>query len=369
MKIAVYYNISFSGAKRVVKEHVGGLKSLGHSVDVYTTNTLSDIFSPELVSDNNYIYKFNPIDLNIPLVSRLKKDFIDTFFLLRRLHKKIAIDIDKRNYNLVLVHTDINTQSPFLLRYLKTKNVYYCLEPLRNAYEYALRINENIFFIKKYYENINRWIRKSIDRKNVLSAHNIIALSLFGRERIISAYDLYPKISYLGVNELIFKNNNIQKKNYVLFIAGKESIYGYDLAKKAMQLIPKKFNIELKIVSWKKDNSQRLIDSELVELYNQSIFTLSLSKYDTFGLVALESMACGIPVIALNVAGYRETILDDKTGYLVDFDHKQIASKMIYLLNNPNKTKEMGAYARKWIENEWTWSAQIKKLEEILKDL
>ena len=46
MKIAIFYNITFSGAKRVVMEHVKGLKLLGNSVDVFTTDTKTDIFDP-----------------------------------------------------------------------------------------------------------------------------------------------------------------------------------------------------------------------------------------------------------------------------------------------------------------------------------
>lgn len=370
MKIAIFYDIAFSGAKRVVKEHVKGLRSLGHFVDLYTTNQAIDDFDPGIEANNKYVnLPTNTKNINIPMLNRFKKDFFDTFYNLRNIHKKIAYEIDKKNYDIVLVHTDISTQAPFLLRYLKTKNAYFCLEPLRNAYEYSLRLKENVGLLKKVYEDINRWIRKIIDRKNTLSANYIIALSLFGRERIIAAYDLYPKISYLGVDAAIFRPKKIKKKYQVFFVAEKQSIYGYDLAQKAMNLIPKNIRPDFKIVSWKKNNLERLSDEELVDLYNQSIVVLSLSKFDTFGLVPLESMACGVPVIALNVAGYRETIKNNVTGFLTDFDPQEIADRIIYLLENPDKAREMGKNARKWVEDQWTWEIQIKNLEKILADL
>ncbi len=366
MKIAVFYNIAFSGAKRVVQEHVMGLRSLGHFVDVYTTDSAKDIFSPADKSNNAYLYSIKPIYINFPLLNRFKSDFIDTFLSLRGIHKKIAKDIDKKKYDIVLVHTDISTQAPFLLRYLKTKKVYFCLEPLRNAYEYSLRFKENVIFLKKIYENINRWFRKQIDRTNTLSSDHILALSLFGRERIISAYDLYPNISYLGVNEKLFRPKKTKKKKYIFFVAEKQSIYGYDLAIKAMDLVPKELKPEFKIVSWRKNNSKRLSDEELVDLYNQSLVTLSLSKFDTFGLVPLESMACGVPVIALNVAGYRETVIDNKTGYLVDFDPQAIADKIVYLLTHPEVIESMGKNGREWVKQKWTWESQINNLEKML---
>lgn len=368
MKIAIFYYIKFSGAKRVVLEHAKGLSSLGNTVDIYTTDQSNDIFDPSAYAKNKYYYEFKPLEINIPIIKRVKKDFYDAFLKLRFLHKKIANDIDERRYDIVLVHTDINTQAPFLLRYLKTKNVYFCLEPLRNAYEFSLRFKDDVGFLNKIYENFNRWIRKRIDLKNTLSANNILTLSLFARERIIAAYDLYPKVSYLGVNNDIFKHKKTKKKNQVFFVAEKYPIYGYDLATKALSLIPKEIRPELKIVSWKKNNGQRLSDAELVDIYNESLVALSLSRFDTFGLVPLESMSCGVPVIALNVAGYRETIKDKETGFLVDFTPEEIAKKIIYLLENSKVREEIGKNGRKWIEENWTWSKQIKNLENLLKE-
>ncbi|MEK7160183.1 MAG: glycosyltransferase family 4 protein [Patescibacteria group bacterium] len=369
MRIAIFYHIQFSGAKRVVQEHTKGLVSFRNTVDIYTTDNAKDIFDPGIYASNKFYYEFSPKSINFPVVKRIKSDFYDTFLSLKILHKKIAKDIDKRNYDIVLVHTDINTQAPFLLKFLKTKNVYFCLEPLRNAYEYSLRLKDNVSFLNKFYEDLNRTIRKKIDLKNALSANNILTLSLFARERIIAAYDLYPKISYLGVNEKVFKPKNIKKIKQVFFVAEKYSIYGYDLAKEAINLIPQKIRPNLKIVSWTKHNGDRLSDEELSNIYNQSIATLSLSRFDTFGLVPLESMSCGIPVIALNVAGYRETIKDKETGFLVDYNAKEISEKIMYFLNNPDKAKEFGENGRRWIGEKWTWEKQISKLNSLLEEL
>ena len=368
MKIAIFYNISFSGAKRVVMEHVRGLRAIGNYVDIYTTDTKSDIFDPGIYANKKFIYDLSSREINFPILRRLKKDYYDTFFSLKFKHKKIAKDIDKNKYDIVLVHTDITTQAPFLLRYIKTKNFYYCLEPLRNAYEYSLRVNNNLKILNKLYENLNRWIRKWIDRVNTLSADNIITLSLFGRERIIAAYDLYPKISYLGVDEKELIPKKVKKKNYILFVADKHPLYGYDVVEKAINLLPKNIKSKFKIISWTKENSERISDRELVNIYNESLVTLSLSKFDTFGLVPLESMACGIPVIAFNVAGYRETVISNKTGYLVDFDPSEIAEKITYLFNHPAEADIMGKNGRKWIEKEWTWKKQIQTLNTILRN-
>ena len=66
--------------------------------------------------------------------------------------------------------------------------------------------------------------------------------------------------------------------------------------------------------------------------------------------------------------GYRETIKDNVTGFLTDFDPQEIANKIMYILNNPDRAEEMGNSGRRWIEEQWTWSIQIKNLEKILMD-
>jgi glycosyltransferase involved in cell wall biosynthesis len=365
MKIAVFYNLPFSGAKRTVLEHVKGLKTLGHAVDVYTLDKEHDIFDPGKAADNEYRYNYQQATANIPFLKRVVEDLSD-YYKLKTIHRRIAQDIDDRKYDIALIHTDMVTQAPFVLRYLKTKNVYFCLEPLKIVYEYGLRISNNFSFLNKTYEAINRTIRKKIDRDNARSADYSMAISYFGRELMIQAFDLYPKVSYLGVDTNKFKKTDISKKNQVLFIGQKLKLNGYEYAIEAIRRIPEKIRPELKILSISKDMNKRLSDSEILRLYNESLITLSLSNFDTFGLVALESLACEVPVIAFNVAGYRETMIDKKTGYLVDFSAQEIANKIIFLLRNSSLRDKMGKDGREWVEKKWTWKKQIKDLERSL---
>lgn len=365
MKIAVYYNLNFSGAKRTVFEHVKGLKSLGHNVDVYTIDNKHDIFDPGSISDNEYRYEYRQKIIPLPFLRHFTQDLSD-FYLLKRIHKNIASDIDSRQYDIALIHTDQLTQAPYILRFLRTKKVYFCLEPLKIAYEYGLRISDNLSLLNKAYEAWNRYMRKKIDRENARTANNTLSISYFGRELMIQAFDLYPEISYLGVNTKQFKNLGLPKKNQILFIGQKLKMNGFESAQDALKLIPKKIRPELKMLSISKNKEERLTDNEIIKLYNESKITLSLSNLDTFGLVALESLACEVPVIAFNVAGYRETMIDGATGFLVDFSPEEIAKKIIFLLENPRKIEQMGKYGRTWVEERWIWEKQIKVLDTFL---
>lgn len=368
MKIAVFYNLSFGGAKRVVFEHIKGLKSRGHVLDLYTVNPQNDIFDPSLFCKNIFKYQIN-LTSSSPFIRRFIRDY-KNFFTLKSLHRKIAAEIDSRNYDIVLVHPDKLTQAPFILRFLKTTSVYYCQEPLRIAYEYSYRLREKVNFPRRIYEELTRLYRKQIDRQNVRAASFTIASCFHIRERMIEAYEVYPKVIYCGVDEKVFYPSNEKKENKVLYIGSPNIVVdGYDLAEKALQYIPKHIRPQLHKLSWKKANGKRLSEKEMVKIYSQSIATLCVSRLETFGLVPLESMACAVPVIATKVGGHRETIVDGETGFLVDFDPKEIAERVLFLLKKPELSKKIGVKGRGWIEQQWTWEKQVKDLEVLLMSL
>jgi L-malate glycosyltransferase len=73
----------------------------------------------------------------------------------------------------------------------------------------------------------------------------------------------------------------------------------------------------------------------LEELYSISDLMLLLSEKESFGLVILEAMACGVPCIGTNVGGMPEVIQHGKTGYLCELgDINDMANKAITLLND-----------------------------------
>lgn len=366
MKIAVYYNLEFGGAKRVVFEHVRGLTNRNHIVDVYTTDFEYNIFDPSKKVNTVYRYPFNEVSV-ITGINRFVSDY-KNFVTLKKLHKRIALDIDSKDYDLVIAHPDRLTQAPFLLRFLNTPSIYYCQEPLRIAYEYGYRLMEKVGFLKNIYEELTRFHRKRIDRHNVRSATFTLASCYHIRERMIEAYDVFPKVSYLGVDQTVFRPLPISKINEIIFVGSKTRADGYDLVEKALKLLPSSLKPRLNLVAWTKENRKRLSEKDLVLNYNRSLATLCTSRLETFGLVPLESMACGTPVIATKVGGHRETVLDGKAGFLVDFDPEEIAEKIKIFLEKPLVAIQMGKFSRKYIENVWNWERRIDELEIILKN-
>ena len=72
---------------------------------------------------------------------------------------------------------------------------------------------------------------------------------------------------------------------------------------------------------------------------------------EAFGMMFIEAMASGKPVIAFDVGGAeKDLIIDGKNGYLVPLkDLSQFSSKVIELLSDPQTQINMSSYARKFI--------------------
>jgi phosphatidylinositol alpha-1,6-mannosyltransferase len=110
--------------------------------------------------------------------------------------------------------------------------------------------------------------------------------------------------------------------------------------------------------------------AELAACYAHcEIFALP-SKGEGFGLVYLEAMACGKPVIGGAHGGAPEVIEDGKTGYLVPHgDAAQLATAMEALLSDPAAQKEMGRRGKERVENEFRFNVFAKSFKKILREL
>ena len=109
--------------------------------------------------------------------------------------------------------------------------------------------------------------------------------------------------------------------------------------------------------------------SELAACYAAcEIFALP-SGGEGFGLVYLEAMACGKPVIGGLHGGAPEVIQDGVTGYLVTHgDAVQLATSLEALLADPALAKEMGARGRQRAENEFRFNVFAKSFKKILRE-
>jgi D-inositol-3-phosphate glycosyltransferase len=83
--------------------------------------------------------------------------------------------------------------------------------------------------------------------------------------------------------------------------------------------------------------------SKLADFYAAADVTLVPSRSESFGLVALESAACGTPVVAASVGGLRYIVEDERTGFLVEgHDPGDHAERMLRILREPALAASLG---------------------------
>jgi D-inositol-3-phosphate glycosyltransferase len=115
------------------------------------------------------------------------------------------------------------------------------------------------------------------------------------------------------------------------------------------------------------------VEHEALPLYyNAADVCVVPSYYESFGLVAIESMACGTPVVASRVGGLASTISDGETGYLIPWRCPEpFAERLELLLDNDELRASFGRAAREAVER-YRWAnvadAVSAMYEELLAD-
>ncbi|MFC0297888.1 N-acetyl-alpha-D-glucosaminyl L-malate synthase BshA [Geobacillus jurassicus] len=109
---------------------------------------------------------------------------------------------------------------------------------------------------------------------------------------------------------------------------------------------------------------------KLEELYSISDVMMLLSEKESFGLVLLEAMACGVPCIGTAIGGIPEVIEDGKSGFLCPLgDVKEAARQAIALLTNPKLHAEMARQAAQTVERKFRSADIVGQYEQLYASL
>ena len=121
---------------------------------------------------------------------------------------------------------------------------------------------------------------------------------------------------------------------------------------------------------------QRMVaQQDLIAFYSHAQVFVCPSVYEPFGLINLEAMACGTPVVGSAVGGIPEVVEDGETGLLVALDSDgetaeprdpaafahELAVKVNTLLKNPERAHRMGQAGRSRVLDHFTWNRVAEK--------
>jgi glycosyltransferase involved in cell wall biosynthesis len=233
------------------------------------------------------------------------------------------------------------------------------------AYEPKLHPIPKLSLPKTVYEIVTRMIRKSIDAGNIKKAKNILVSSYFVQKNIKRVYSKNSQVNHLGVNSEFFKPQKQARKKQLMFVGDRNYIKGYDFVQKLSRTVEKK-DIKIKVFETKGEMSTNS-DKVLSDAYSSSLATLCVSQNEPFGLSAIESMACATPVLAVNQGGFRESVIDGQTGFLLARNIKAFEQKIDFLIKNKLQTQRMGMCARKHVINNFSWHKHNQILNKAIR--
>ncbi len=103
--------------------------------------------------------------------------------------------------------------------------------------------------------------------------------------------------------------------------------------------------------------------------YSAAEVVVMPSLYESFGMVALEAMACGTPVIASEVGGLGYLVQNGVTGYTIpDSDPAELCDKLSHLLGNENLRSQMGNSAAEYAAD-YAWNKIASQIIDVYKEL
>ncbi len=370
-KICFFTNSMFKlgGEQRITTQIANGLCCLGYEVTIL-------------------IKEKEDIDLNLYGLSKK----VNIYFL--------DVNYDFRLNNIILFEklriinrqTGIFKHSPKLIRH------FFCSQKLlkqltnfftNNHFDYVIGVAGDRSFILSLLKPIIQgkiifWNHQSVDAhfKNIGSRYyheesfivpllkafdEIIVLTNYDKEKLESFYNVR---CHVIPNCKSFETKAKSSLDHKRFLAVGRLTYqkGFDFLLEAMNLFSQsneEWNLDIYgegnaynflIKTIKKYHLEKRVNiypptKNMLEVYNNHDIFLLSSRYEGFGLVTLEAMECGLPVIGFDIPANKELIINEKNGFLIPcYDTKKFAQAMINIANNPKLIKKMARQLDKSIE-------------------
>jgi len=317
MKVAIVHDYikEFGGAERVLE----ALSNIYPNAPIYTAFCDKNSSAFAHFKDKKIVTSwFNLLPFSSKLASPLR--FLTPF---------IWNSFDFKDFDVVISSASWFITKGFKKKHDKFVEICYCHTPPRWLYGYTTPVNFQKYGLIKTYAAIVGHFLRIYDFKSAQKVDFFIANSDEVAKRIKKFYRrdstvIYPPVSLPKVEEL-------PKRNFYFIVSRIVGAKGLDMAVEAA--LRQGFNLKIagapagyyfeynKLLEKAKGKVEflgQVSDEELAKLYKSAKAFLALSKDEDFGITPVEAMLSGTAVIAYNGGGYKETVIDGKTGVLFD---------------------------------------------------
>ncbi|MCK4504464.1 MAG: glycosyltransferase family 4 protein [Candidatus Aegiribacteria sp.] len=295
-----------------------------------------------------------------------------------------AMEFDK--VDVVFSCSSMIISAPPLLFQVSSPTIYMCHEFPRSLYEKNLSRTRSRLTDLLILPVLRR--EKRMDLKAARSADIIIANSSFMSPRIASIYGREPVTVRPGINtELFSPGDHSREGSYFLSVGALSPFKGHHLAIEALRKSQGNDYRELIVVADRSTGKyaeklmafarrsrvnlrilQGISDRELIGLYRNAIAVICAAQNEPYGLVPIEAMACGCPVIAVNQGGFIENVDNGVTGLLVPRSGSGIAGGISSILSmSPSCLNKIAANGREFVVRERSMWTEAEKIANLLE--
>lgn len=218
---------------------------------------------------------------------------------------------------------------------------------------------------------LKRQYKMLLKKQDIIVANSEITATLL---HILYGVEPHGAV-YPPLDTNVFKPKNVKKKNQVLLYLGSNAgDTDENFVREICKVIKAK---DFKILAIGNKNIMKKLqrefqiqpisgvsDEELARIYSESKLTICPQKWEQFGYVPVESMACGTPVLAFGYMGFSETIIDGKTGWLA-INNQEFLEKLNSVLEN-NKQIDM-IFIREHVVKMFSAKRSANKLLKIIE--
>jgi glycosyltransferase involved in cell wall biosynthesis len=242
-----------------------------------------------------------------------------------------------------------------------------------------------------------------LKRINVLKYRFFIKMTWRRVDKIIAiTKEIYSDLIHNGARKenIVFIPNSVNTDYYspplsktwnyplkILFVGRLSEQKGVDILLQAMEeVIGKGFNSFLTVVGdgplrGKLEEQANVLKireyvtfvgntNDVIRYYHDSHILVVPSNWEGLPLVLLEGMGCGLPIVASDIGGIREVIQDGINGLLFPMgNEKELASKIIYLMQNSEAATEMGRISREKAVSYFSLTRNMQSYFELYESL